>query len=293
MNVYPTKIKPGHHNNIALTVTQISADSTIKTIDSNRRKCFFGDEVNEIKMHRKYSQVNCIFECSLAQAKKESNLTCTPWFFPSIDKNERICDPLEKIKLLEIMETDITHAACDHCLPDCDRTIYHPMVTNQEFRVCDEKNFGMTELCSFDSIDVWPQIWANQVLNQINGDGLISDTSNMMKKIKSSIRKKTLFVDSQLTFKSLTQEYESYQDDIAVVSVYFSSPTVMKFSTTINKTWIDFLSAMGGNVGLFIGFSFVTIFELIWLVIRIGTVHFAPSNNNRILTDSSYLSGIN
>jgi hypothetical protein len=48
--------------------------------------------------------------------------------------------------------------------PDCSRTVYQSSVTTKEFRVCDEKNFGMGELCSLDAVDVWPQIWGKQVV---------------------------------------------------------------------------------------------------------------------------------
>jgi hypothetical protein len=48
-------------------------------------------------------------------------------------------------------------------VPDCSRTVYQSSVTTKEFRVCDEKNFGMGELCSLDAVDVWPQIWGKQV----------------------------------------------------------------------------------------------------------------------------------
>ena len=78
----------------------------------------------------------------------------------------------------------------------------------------------------------------------------------------------------EFTFSNISRVYDAYKEDIAVVNVYFSTSTVMVYSTRINKTWIDFISGFGGNVGLFIGFSFVTIFELFWLFVRMVKLYF-------------------
>ena len=272
----PIKIKPGHNNMIALMATKISSNPDIQNYNPAKRKCFFEDETSFIKLHKNYSQMNCLFECSLVQAKKATLIDCNPWFFPSIETTERVCDPWEKTRVLEAMQNDVPLNACEYCWPDCDRIIYHPMVTTQEFRVCNEKNFGMTDLCSFDAIDVWPQIWGDQVLDQSNGAWTYVNGTNIYKKIKSSMRVNTLFIPINNNSNE-PKLYDAYQDDIAVVNVYFSSPTVIKFTSRINKTWIDFLSGIGGNVGLFIGFSFVTIFELLWLLFKVLWVYFDPS----------------
>jgi acid-sensing ion channel, other len=271
----PIKLKPGHNNMISVTAAVIEADPGIKTsVQPKDRQCYFEDETERIRLHKAYSQFNCLFECSLGQAQKFENLSCVPWFFPVFSTNDRICDPWEKTRILEAMANDVPENACTFCLPDCSRTVYQPIISTQEFRACDEKNFGMSELCSFESIDVWPQIWGNQVLDQINGTNITQN--NVTEKIRSSLRTKQLFIAKDFTFTSVPKTYDAYKDDIAVVNVYFSSPTAMKFSTTINKTWIDFISGIGGNVGLFIGFSFVTVFELIWLIVRVVNIYIMP-----------------
>ena len=268
------EIKPGHINVIPVTATVISAESSIENIDVTKRNCYFEDERDLVKLHKNYTQFNCLFECALAQAKNISNHSCVPWFFPSSDANERMCDPWEKAELFDAMENEVSPKACEQCLPDCVRTIFQAIVTTQEFKVCDENNWGMSELCSTASIDIWPQIWGTQVLEQLNGTG--SNISDVLRSIKSSYRTKKLYLQGEYTFTALPSVYDAYKEDIAVVNVYFASPTAMKFTTKIDKTWIDFISGIGGNVGLFIGFSFVTIFELIWLFIRIAKSMIMP-----------------
>ncbi len=73
----------GHKNLIALSATKISAKENIRGIDPSRRKCYFKDENQGLKMHRHYSQSNCVLECSILFAqnemKKSKNTSCTPW----------------------------------------------------------------------------------------------------------------------------------------------------------------------------------------------------------------------
>ena len=86
---------------------------------------------------------------------------------------------------------------------------------------------------------------------------------------KSSIRYITPQSTNQFIFSELSRSYDAYEKDISVLSVFFSSPTVMQFSTKQSKNWLDFISAVGGNVGLFIGFNIVTLVELIWIGMKV------------------------
>jgi hypothetical protein len=43
------------------------------------------------------------------------------------------------------------------------QVIYQPYITASPFRKCNEKNLGMTDLCSVFSLKPKPQIWATDV----------------------------------------------------------------------------------------------------------------------------------
>ena len=63
-----------------------------------------------MKLHKNYSQSNCLLECSLKYAQNvQSNSTglkaCTPWYFPFIQDEQKICDPWETANLSQIMST--------------------------------------------------------------------------------------------------------------------------------------------------------------------------------------------
>jgi hypothetical protein len=63
-------------------------------------------------------------------------------------------------------------------------------------------------------------------------------------------------------------KYDAYEQDIAILNVFFETPTVLEYTTKQSRTWLDMISAVGGNGGLFIGFSIVTILEIIWLIFQ-------------------------
>ena len=52
-----------------------------------------------------------------------------------------------------------------HCLPDCEETLYKATVSASKFRGCDFKNFGTSTLCSLGST-LHPPMWGAKVLEQ-------------------------------------------------------------------------------------------------------------------------------
>ncbi len=257
------EIKPGHTNIVALTAIKIDADEKIRDLKPDDRKCLFPEENSTMKLHKNYSQANCLFECALKYAQNKLEV-CTPWFFPFQDKEFKMCNPLQSKQLIFEMEHSVSLNACE-CLPDCNQVVYQKSVTNQQFRKCDEKNFGMSQLCNLSRASGLPepQIWKQAILSQINESKL--NTSH----IKTNIRYLYPTVLQNNIFINSVREYDAYENDIAILSVFFESPTVMQYTTKQSRTWVDFISAVGGNGGLFIGFSIVTLVEVIYLFLQI------------------------
>jgi hypothetical protein len=73
-------------------------------------------------------------------------------------------------------------------------------------------------------------------------------------------------------------EYDAYENDIAILNVFFGTPIVLEYTTQHSKTWLDFISALGGNGGLFIGFSIVTLLEIIWLLFQLCHLYLGNIN---------------
>jgi hypothetical protein len=275
------EIKPGHINVFAMTAIKLDADEGIRNIEPFKRNCYFEDEVTRVTLFMNYSQANCLLECTLKYAQhilqmsSNNSQPCTPWFLPFIDNKSSMCDPWQKFEIFEIIANQVPQNACSYCLPDCNRVIYQPIISTQEFRVCDEKNFGMTDLCSLTSIEPKPQIWGDQVLDQLLESKILNE-SNLKDQVMSSKRKIKNISLPEPMFTKLYRSYDAFEKDIAVLKVYFSSPIVMQYMTKESKTWFDFISTVGGNGGLFIGFSIVTILELAYAILRIINLYLRP-----------------
>jgi len=117
------EIRPGHNNRVAVSAVMVDADDSLRDLDPDTRGCIFSDETDRLKLHKTYNQANCFLECALIFAqrkiKEENNLThaCTPWFFPFIDDGYCLCDPWQTVRIMQIMESDVTDDECSYCLP--------------------------------------------------------------------------------------------------------------------------------------------------------------------------------
>lgn len=63
-------------------------------------------------------------------------------------------------------------------------------------------------------------------------------------------------------------EYDPFDKDIALVEIYFPSPNMIKLKTQSRMSWIDYLSTVGGLLGLVLGMGFMSFIELVWLCMR-------------------------
>ena len=58
-------------------------------------------------------------------------------------------------------------------------------------------------------------------------------------------------------------------------------PTVFQFQWSLRMTLIDFISQIGGLLGLFLGFSLISAIEIVyWLTLRLGQKLFCPLTRN-------------
>ena len=141
---------------IALSATKLSGDPDIRSLSPNDRNCYFSDEIETIKIHKEYSQSNCLLECGLDFAKEslknKLNLTtaCTPWYYPSEHDQITVCGPWEAETFNQLLN-DVPDSVCVKCLPDCDSIIYEPTITALPFRACNNRNQGVSPLCDVEN----------------------------------------------------------------------------------------------------------------------------------------------
>ena len=122
-----------------------------------------------------------------------------------------------------------------------------------------------------------PPIWQQQVQNEyLSAKGEVPEFAEPSDARMSNTRK---FVSSEkkqeyLVFQvknNKTPDYDAYTNDIAIVNFYFDKSTVLLYKRDQRMTIIDYISQMGGLLGLGIGMSFLSIIELLyWMTIRLG-----------------------
>ena len=76
-------LKPGRENYVSISAVNVISDKTIRSIDPQKRICYFYDE-HPLELHKNYSQANCILECSTKYAREKMTSNCTPWYFPGM-----------------------------------------------------------------------------------------------------------------------------------------------------------------------------------------------------------------
>ena len=265
-----TLIRPGHSNIVALKATQVTADPDVRSAATpEKRFCLFGDEM-ELDLHKSYSQANCFLECSMKLAMRalSPNMSdpCIPWYFPNQNSSIRMCDPYEAFTFVNHMK-DVSDDECSHCLPDCSGTSFESSVSAAPFRRCDYKNLGMGELCKFDLTKAFldPPIWGEAVQQQFrrNGGGLPDYLTNVF---SSNMRSLVTDTDSEVfsTMREQRPMYDAYDKDIAMVTFFFESTTAYEYVRESRMTYVDFVSQIGGVLGLCMGFSFISFVEIFY-----------------------------
>ena len=115
---------------------------------------------------------------------------------------------------------------------------------------------------------ITPEIWGRQVLDDYQqSQGSVPSYLSYIDSSKRTI--KDSYVLSNF-FRGLPKDYDAYEKDIAVLEVFFGTSTVMKFQSQKSQSWLDYLSSVGGALGLCIGLSIITVVELVWLCLRIA-----------------------
>ncbi len=274
-NQYPLTFKkslllrPGHENMVSLKATKVTSAEDLANIDPVKRQCYFEHE-KELELHQKYSQSNCMLECSLHYSLQKMNGSCIPWYFPIRNNTLQMCDPWVAFEFADHIR-DVPDSECLHCLPDCSSTLIEASVSAAPFRKCDRKNFGISELCNFESKRIInPPVWGASVKEEYGADLPLSFTD-----IKSNIRRTQGETQQEdIIFKkdnSREPTHNAYEKDIALVTFFFESSTAFEYVRQPRMTIIDFISQLGGLLGLCMGFSFISAVEIAyWFTIKMA-----------------------
>ena len=74
-------LKAGQENYVSMSAINVISDEAIRSVSPTKRDCYFHDEY-ELKLHKNYTQANCLIECTTDYARNLMESNCTPWYFP-------------------------------------------------------------------------------------------------------------------------------------------------------------------------------------------------------------------
>jgi hypothetical protein len=266
------EIRPGHNNVFTRSGKLVKSDSSLRSLKSHARKCYFDDENENSKLFKKYSRSSCMFECALMIAQtalmEKSNKTesCIPWFIPSPEWSLNICDPWDSEFFYKII-INVSSSQCMQCLADCSMTINEGRLTAVHLRKCSLLNTGLSKFCRFNS---------NSILNQNMLNMYLSSEYQHYRRAQPYYISKYFPSMNRTYSETLPQGdifgrtvYDPSEADVAIVEVYFKYANIMMLNSQNKMTWIYFFSNIGGIFGLILGIGTISLFEVCFLVFKL------------------------
>ena len=267
-------IRPGHNNIVSISATVVNTEDSIRNLDPTARNCHFEDENENLLLYKNYTQSNCLFECFFSFAQKNQKLKnslyngCIPWFFPTADEFPTVCDSWEAVELFNLM-TSVPESDCKQCLPDCSTTVYKKSISAVSFRKCSLFNMGISKFCNLKNI-------SNRNFKMLSNI-IFENYESRFNKIPTYLKR--LFIEANRSYSSTLKNgdifgrnevgYNLFEHDIAKVQIFFKTPVVIEIGRQATMSWIDYLSNVGGILGLFLGIGIVSLFEFVWLLKQI------------------------
>ena len=224
-------LRPGMEHFLSVSAIDTVADAAIKdNLEPAARKCYFPTEL-PLQFHLNYSQSACLFECGLSWAASSSGLSCLPWFFPPLtpSPSAKICDPWDTQTFLAALRR-APRSSCTHCLPDCQTTTYSVSTSSALIRPCSQLNEGLSNLCKYSSPLV-PPLWSSNLAASFSH---LSSQPSYLDQFTGK--------GNALRRNAKGEAYSAYEEDIAIVHLYWDTPSVLQFQRSLRLTWIDFLS---------------------------------------------------
>ena len=159
------------------------------------------------------------------------------------------------------------------CLPNCQDILYETSVSTAPFRFCDHTNLGSSPFCDLNNPDMNPSIWMQAAKEEFESTNLdvpdyLESRPGKLSSTRKAIANKKLAKD--LTFLEHFRKfpnYEAFDKDIAIANFYFDQSNVIQYRRGLRMTMVDFISQMGGILGLSIGLSFISFVEIIYFIV--------------------------
>lgn len=203
-------------------------------------------------------------------------------FMPHLTIHWRVLSYLTGISfssLWQIIGTEI-------CRPLCSFTEFRTSLSTAEFRPCDGITLGLSDFCDPASHYIQPQMWADEITAAYEKAKLSRDSA-----LPAYLRH--VVSPTRLEAAGARSPYNAFERDIAQVNFFFSAPAAVELVSSPTMTVFEFASSVGGLLGLFVGFSLLSVVEIVyWFTIGYGENAIAVRKMRKISVASASSSAV-
>ena len=244
-------LEPGLHTVVSVTPQFIQTTEEFNELPYYSRRCKLPHETINLKSFKNYSRTACEHECAFMKAV--SACKCTPWYYRNNFTAVPICEKFGGLCFDNVMSTRKFYKQCsDYCLEDCNG-----------MQLSWEKSFrpiNIDKICKRGSVlqkylmESAKQHFSDDHYNRLTtGD-------------KEKVVQQFIYLDMTMRNGNISDHYVTLCKDfvkkyVAVVTVETPTNVITKISRDLSATLFEIMGILGGQIGLFTGFSMLSILE--------------------------------
>ena len=250
MNVI--NLVPGLKTVVSVTPQLIETSEGFDDLDVFSRSCKLPHETYGLQLNKNYSRTICEHECSFMKAT--SICKCIPWFFRNESTSVPICDMFGGHCFNKVMSTREFYKVCSKdCLEDCNG-----------LQLSWEKSFrpiNIDKICRKGSV-------LHKYLSQTAKQHFSNDH---YKRLITGDKNQFVYLDNIMRQGKISDHYETLCKEfvakyVAIVSVESPTDVITLISRDLSVTFMEKIGVLGGELGLFTGFSIVTILDILTII---------------------------
>ena len=250
------------------------------TFAPEKRGCFFEDEIRMVDVNMdiggRYEMTNCLFQASSDQIRERCKCNLAPYEIkPNICVGEGLAC-LKKVndevgKWNEVLDT--LSNTKKTCIAACETTSFSNIIVStatypnrntfiytKESCIIARKLVHTCQDARHDSLVEWYPNLCNQIEYLKTSDHFCIDDLWDLEFLKKN--------DTAFDFSDFSATLAQYaKDNIAFVTLFMREPFAEVLAVNVDTTMLDFISTIGGLLGLCMGFSFVTLAEIFYYVL--------------------------
>ena len=245
-------LEAGMNTIVSVTPQFVETSDGFNDLNPISRNCRFPHETFELKSVKSYSRSSCEHEC--AYNKAVSVCKCTPWYYKNNSTTMPICEMFGSYCFDKVMSIRKFYKQCtDYCLEDCNG-----------MHLSWEKSFrpiNIEKICKRGSV-------LHQYL-MVSAKKHFSDDhyNRLTTGDKEKIAQQFLYLDMTMRNGNTSDHYVTLcknfvQKYVAIVTVETPTNVITVVTRELSESLVEMLGVLGGELGLFTGFSMLSILEL-------------------------------